>query len=217
MLRRHGVPAVRTAAFSSLCEAVASQRGWMTAERGEGLVLSVARPGKASLYKWKISREPQPAAKVELADLLTELRAGAGGRAALLDPAIVAMVDGLHAVAMHVDSAGDAHGAAAVKAPKAGKAAVVDATAVDVAIASAKTKFDTLEATFEASGKGALNHLTERLSAEVLADADLALPTGGEREAAVREVTTRVKRHVGQAYGAWLKSSRLPVVIQGQG
>ena len=80
------------------------------------------------------------------------------------------------------------------------------ASAVEVAIASAKTKFDALEAAFEASGKGALNLLTERLSAEVLSDADLALPTGGEREAAVRVVTTHVKRHVGQAYGAWLKS-----------
>ena len=60
---------------------MAEHAEWMVGEHGEGLVLSVAsrEGGRARMYKWKISREPQPAAVDELAALLTELRGGAGG------------------------------------------------------------------------------------------------------------------------------------------
>jgi hypothetical protein len=85
----------------------------------------------------------------------------------------------------------------------------VDKAAIDQAIASALTKFDALETTFEAEGKQSLNQLSELLCAEVLSDADLALPTGGDdKEAAVRAVGVSVKRYVGQAYSAWCKTQQ---------
>ena len=44
----------------------------------------------------------------------------------------------------------------------------------------------------------------------MLADAELPLPAEGEaaaREAALKEVATAVKKHVGQAFGAWRKTN----------
>eukprot|EP00966_Prymnesium_polylepis_P202330 4687338-Prymnesium_polylepis.1 len=97
------------------------------------------------------------------------------------------MVRHLHSVSTHVDSSTLAP-AAAKPQQKAAKHAV-DKAAIDQAIASALTKFDALETTFEAEGKQSLNQLSELLCAEVLSDADLALPTGGDdKEAAVRAV-----------------------------
>lgn len=209
VLRRHHVPAIATLSFGSLCEAVASQRAWMTSERGEGLVLSLQKThGKASTYKWKISREPQPAAVTELAELLEELTNGADGKAVLVDRPIHDMIGHLYSVTTHVDSTTLAP-PPATKQQKAAKQAVVDQGAIMLAISSALTKFDALETTFESEGKRALNQLTERLCAEVLSDGDLALPTGGgDKEAAEREVNNSVKRHIGQAYGVWLKGQQ---------
>ena len=48
--------------------------------------------GQAAAYKWKISREHQPTAIKELTALSAALSAGAGGKAALLDPEIREMV-----------------------------------------------------------------------------------------------------------------------------
>jgi len=203
VLRRHRVPVIATVAFGSLCEAISSQRAWMTGEHGEGLVLSIQKAGRSSAYKWKISREPQPAAVSELTELLEAFANGAGGKAVLIDQSIHEMIGNLHAVSTHVDSA-----RAATKQKKEARQAAVDTEAVAQAIASALTKFDALEVTFEAEGK-ALNKLAERLCAEVLSDPDLA--TGDADEAAAREqVKVSVKRHVGQAFGAWQKSRHTP-------
>lgn len=207
VLRRHRVPVIATVAFGSLCEAISSQRAWMTGEHGEGLVLSIQKAGRSSAYKWKISREPQPAAVSELTELLEAFANGAGGKAVLIDQSIHEMIGNLHAVSTHVDSA---RAPAATKQKKEARQAAVDTEAVAQAIASALTKFDALEVTFEAEGKEALNKLAERLCAEVLSDPDLA--TGDADEAAARreQVKVSVKRHVGQAFGAWQKSRHTP-------
>ena len=83
VVERHGVPAVAAEAHDSLCTAVARWREWMVGEHGEGLVLAVnTGEGDASLFKWKISREPQPSIfKCDgLVALVAELRAGADGK-----------------------------------------------------------------------------------------------------------------------------------------
>jgi hypothetical protein len=130
IMRRHRIPVVEVEGFASLAEAVTSRREWMVSERGEGLVLSVARTNQStSLYKWKISREPQPAAVSELSELLETLRAGANGKAVLLDSRIHAMVEALHAVATHVDSATLVEAAKPAKFPKAAKARTVSVEA----------------------------------------------------------------------------------------
>ena len=75
------------------------------------------------------------------------------------------------------------------------------------AIASALTKFDALETTFEAHGQQGVGTVCERLVAEVLSDNELVLPPEGDatREAALKAVATAIKRFVGQAFGAWKK------------
>ena len=83
VVERHGVPAVAAEAHDSLCTAVARWREWMVGEHGEGLVLAVnTGEGDASLFKWKISREPQPSIFKSdgLVALVAELRAGADGK-----------------------------------------------------------------------------------------------------------------------------------------
>ena len=208
MAHRHGVPVVAAAAHGSLAAAVESHCRWMVGEHGEGLVLTVHRGGgKACTYKWKISREPQPAATALLMELVELLRGGADGKAALLDAEIQTMLASLLAVATHVDStAAAAKAAAQPKAPR--KAGVVDAAALQAALESALTKFDALETYLEAQGQAATAGFADRLVEEMLADADLRLPADGDaaREAAVKEVSTAAKRHVGQQFGAWKKA-----------
>jgi len=89
VVQRHGVPAVAAEAHGSLCAAVARWQEWMVGEHGEGLVLAVAKgKGRADVFKWKISREPQPSIfKSEgLVALVAELRAGADGKVGLAGP-----------------------------------------------------------------------------------------------------------------------------------
>eukprot|EP00964_Phaeocystis_antarctica_P150710 scaffold118191_cov72-Phaeocystis_antarctica.AAC.2 len=81
---------------------------------------------------------------------------------------------------------------------------VVDDAMVQAAIASALTKFDDLEASFATHGQGGIASLVERLTAEVLCDADLVLPVEEEaRKAATRQVSSSVLKRVGMAFGAW--------------
>jgi len=216
MARRHNVPVVSVERYPSLCEAVASRQQWMMGEHGEGLVLSVARGtgelgrGRASSYKWKISREPQPAAIQLLTDLMQELSTGAGGKGVLLDAPIHTMIATLLAVTTHADSTTLAAASAAAqpaKQPK-GKPAVLDASAVQTALESALSKFDALEVCLEANGQAGATRFAEQLVTEMVGDAELALPAEGDarREAAIKEVTTAVKRYVGQQFGAWKKT-----------
>jgi len=210
MARRHGVPVVAAVAHGSLAAAVESHRQWMVGEHGEGLVLTVHRDhGKASTYKWKISREPQPAATALLMELVELLRGGANGKAALLDAEIHTMLASLLAVATHVDSTAAAAAAKAAAQPKAPKkAAIVDPAAVQAALESALTKFDALETYLETQGQAATVGFADKLVEEMLADADLRLPADGDaaREAAVKVVSNAAKRHVGQQFGAWKKA-----------
>lgn len=86
VVQRHGVPAVAAEAHVSLCTAVARWQEWMVGEHGEGLVLAVdTGEGRADLFKWKISREPQPSIFKSdgLVALVAELRAGANGKVGL--------------------------------------------------------------------------------------------------------------------------------------
>lgn len=216
---RHGVPVTAPTAHASLCAAVASGREWMVSEQGEGVVLNVDRgTGKASTYKWKISREPQPAAVDALTALVAALDDGAGGKAVLLDAPIREMVAALLAVATHVDSsvaAAAAAGKGAGKPAKPTKAMALDAAAVQTAIASALTKFDSVEAHFDAhgqaNGQAAMATLSERLMAEVFGDAELAMPAEGTAAhgAAAKEVSLAVKKFVGVTFGAWKKAREL--------
>ena len=84
VMQRHGLPAVATTPHATLCATVQSMREWMMGEHGEGLVLSCVRTSdkKASTFKWKISREPQPSIFKSdgLVALVAELRAGADGK-----------------------------------------------------------------------------------------------------------------------------------------
>lgn len=217
--RRHEVPAVRAEPHASLCAAVAMRGEWMVSEQGEGLVMSISGGvGRASLYKWKISREPQPAAIDELAELLEALRSGADGKACLLDAQIHQMIRTLHAVATHEDST-KAAGATSEKPAKKAPQAIVGAAAVERAIASALTKFDSLETTFEAHGQSGVGTIAERLVAEVLSDNELVLPAEGDagREAALKAVATAVKRFVGQAFGSWRKEQAARRTIAASG
>lgn len=217
ILQRHGVPVVATTRHESLCAAIATCREWMVGEHGEGLVLSVAsRTGRTSTYKWKISREPQPAATEALTELVASLRDGAGGKAALLDPAIHACVVCLLEVATHVDSTTLAAtvtrgGESGGKVAKPPKPVVVDAGAVERALNSALTKFDAIGTYLDVHGQAGVPRLVKHLTSEMLADTELAecLPAEDDskaREAAVRAVGTVVKKHVGQQLGAWKKT-----------
>lgn len=177
-------------------------------ELGEGLVLSVARgAGRASSYKWKISREPQPAAVDALAALVATLNSGADGKARLLDDEIHEMIRTLLAVATHVDSS-TVQAKTDAKNKKQPKQAVVDPTAMQSAIASALTKFDAIDTYLNTHGQDGVTTLVERLVSEVRSDAELGLPAEGEEahEAAVKEVVTAVKRFVGQQVGVWKKA-----------
>mmetsp|Transcript_31054 Transcript_31054/g.51475 ORF Transcript_31054/g.51475 Transcript_31054/m.51475 type:complete len:424 (+) Transcript_31054:51-1322(+) len=207
LLQRHGVPVIGTEAHGSLCTLVASRCAWMQGEHGEGLVLSLAADGgRTKTYKWKISREPQPAAVSELSELHAKLHSGVGGLATLLEKPIIELVSQLLAVATHVDSR-----SAQPRAEKKGKGKerATDAAAVQRAIASALTKFDALDATFAAEGKRGVGVACERLLAEILADTELVLPAEGNagRALAMKEVEGDVKRCVGKAFGEWMKHS----------
>jgi len=206
VLRRHNVPVVASTHHESLCEAVAEMVPWMTGEHGEGVVLSLTRhSGRVTSYKWKISREPQPAAIDALSELAEALRNGADGKAQLLDSAIHCCVASLLTVATHVDSS---LVQVTAKPPKPVKQAVVDAAALQRAIASALTKFDAVDTFLDTHGHDGVATLTQRLTAEVLCDADLGLPVEGNaaRDAAVKEVGVAVKKNVGQQFGAWKKA-----------
>lgn len=206
--RRHAVPVVVATAHASLAQCVASERQWMVSERGEGRILTVARgAGGAATYKWKISREPQPAATDALRALVEELAISPA--AALLDEPIREMVVTLLAVATHVDSTSAAAAAAPASAkPKPVKAVAVDAAALQQAITSALTKFDAIETYLDSHGAAGVTGLVERLVLEVLGDAELPMPAEGAagREAAVKEVGTAIKKYVGQSFGAWKKA-----------
>lgn len=223
VMQRHGLPAVATTPHATLCATVQSMREWMMGEHGEGLVLSCVHKSdkKTSTFKWKISREPQPGAIDKLTELVAALETGADGKAQLVDEAIHELVHTLLAVATHVDSTTGKAGAAKTakeKAPKpAGKAALVDAAALQAAIASALTKFDAIEATFEARGQAGLATLSEQLVAEVTTDKELSLPAEADikqaRDMAVKEVGMAVKKYLGVQFGLWKKGKVEAVVV----
>ena len=129
------------------------------------------------------------------------------------------LVRTLLAVATHVDSTTGKAGAAKTaktKAPKPGKAALVDAAALDHAIKSALTKFDAIEATFEARGQAGVATLSEQLVAEVTADKELSLPAEADKQArdmAVKEVAMAVKKYLGMQFGLWKKGKAEAVVV----
>ena len=221
VMQRHGLPAVATTPHATLSATVQSMREWMMGEHGEGLVLSCVRKSdkKTSTFKWKISREHQPGAIDELTELVAALKTGADGKAQLVDEAIHELVRTLLAVATHVDSTTGKAGAAKeakTKAPKPGKAALVDAAALDHAIKSALTKFDAIEATFEARGQAGVATLSEQLVAEVTADKELSLPAEADKQArdmAVKEVAMAVKKYLGMQFGLWKKGKAEAVVV----
>ena len=151
---------------------------------------------------------------------MAALETGADGKAQLVDEAIHELVHTLLAVATHVDSTTGKAGAAKTakdKAPKAGKAALVDAAALQAAIASALTKFDAIEATFEARGQAGLATLSEQLVAEVTTDKELvSLPAEADKQArdmAVKEVGMAVKKYLGVQFGLWKKGKVEAVVV----
>ena len=96
------------------------------------------------------------------------------------------------------------------------KAALVDAAALQAAIASALTKFDAIEATFEARGQAGVATLSEQLVAEVTADKELSLPAEADKQArdmAVKEVAMAVKKYLGMQFGLWKKGKAEAVVV----
>merc|ERR1711998_606556 len=155
-----------------------------------------------------ISREPQPAAVDELTALSVALGAGADGKACLIDAQIHQLVAAMLAVATHADST-LANGKSGVKEAKAEKKQaplLVDTTALEMAITSALTKFDAVEATFAELGQRGIPALVNRLTAEVLSDADLELPVVEDaRKVATRQVNQAIAKRVGTAFGGWKK------------
>mmetsp|Transcript_10148 Transcript_10148/g.19784 ORF Transcript_10148/g.19784 Transcript_10148/m.19784 type:complete len:414 (+) Transcript_10148:30-1271(+) len=189
LLRKHNIPAVRAEAAGSLCALVSQKKAWMTSESGEGLVITVGDPTRS--YKWRISREPQSLVIQSLVDLRSALASGGEKQqfGPLLAPEVHTLLSDLYDVATHVDSLA---------------AAEADAAAVHAAIASACTKFDSLDASFAASGQAAVPKLAAMLQQEVLADKDLELPEGAkERKQAEKEVGALIKRFVGEQFGKW--------------
>ena len=59
--------------------------------------------------------------------------------------------------------------------------------------------------------------ICDQLVAEVVTDSDLALPVEGDmqRTAAVKEVSTAVKKHVGQQFAVWKKERARCVAATG--
>ena len=148
-------------------------------------------------------------------------------QACLIDREIHEMLKSLLAVATHPDSTTLLP--ATTETSKQNKTPtsrpVVDDAMVQAAIASALTKFDDLEASFATHGQGGVASLVERLTAEVLCDADLVLrvqslsePTHGKptkkmlpteeeaRKAVTKQVSSSVVKRVGMAFGAWRKN-----------
>eukprot|EP00287_Rhodomonas_sp_CCMP768_P017454 CAMPEP_0202823012 /NCGR_PEP_ID=MMETSP1389-20130828/11472_1 /ASSEMBLY_ACC=CAM_ASM_000865 /TAXON_ID=302021 /ORGANISM="Rhodomonas sp., Strain CCMP768" /LENGTH=428 /DNA_ID=CAMNT_0049495993 /DNA_START=9 /DNA_END=1295 /DNA_ORIENTATION=+ len=204
LLRKHNIPAVRAEAAGSLCALVSQKKAWMTSESGEGLVVTVGGTPPHRSYKWKISREPQSSAIRSLADLRSSLASGEDKQQfrPLLAPEVHTLLSDLYDVATHVDSLAAAEAAKA--ASDSARTQTVDAAAVHAAIASACTKFDSLDASFAASGQAAVPKLAAMLQQEVLADKDLELPEGAkERKQAEKEVGALIKRFVGEQFGKW--------------
>eukprot|EP00961_Rhodomonas_salina_P110223 1483653-Rhodomonas_salina.3 len=172
IFEKHSLPYIESEAYPSLCELVARKKGWMTAEGGEGVVLSIDNGAHSAAFKWKISREAQPGTISQLAALISALRPEMGEqalKASLLDPLILQLLADLYAVATHVDSKSLEEAACKEKKGKNKKEQkqeprVLDARAVQVALASALTKFDSLDAAFQTGGRAAIPKLVERLA-----------------------------------------------------
>jgi hypothetical protein len=192
----------------------------MREQRGEGLVVTLQRPGDAapSVHKWKISAEHQPRCVDGLRDLRDKI--------ALLDPAtlptrlaatVEAMLDVATAPlsASFVATTGAAlankylkHGPSAVAqsaqtTAHAATAARDDAAAaVDAALGSALTKYDALAAMFTAGSTPAtlVALLLDEMREDLTTELDQSL---GSMAAA------RVKRYVGEQYAKWKKADRL--------
>mmetsp|Transcript_20110 Transcript_20110/g.47898 ORF Transcript_20110/g.47898 Transcript_20110/m.47898 type:complete len:449 (+) Transcript_20110:133-1479(+) len=212
MLARHGIAAVESESFASLCELVAAKKKWMMSECGEGVVLTLAEEGKPRAYKWKISREPQPVAIKELTETIRSLKPGGplAHKAMLLSAHVHTLLADLLDVATHVDSASAKEKSAPTKktAPEQGaKARALDPADVKNGISSALTKFDVFDAAFSAKGKGAIPQISAMLVEEVLGDKALPMPVGEkEKEKARKEVTAAVRLHVGEDFGRWQRA-----------
>mmetsp|Transcript_79199 Transcript_79199/g.119074 ORF Transcript_79199/g.119074 Transcript_79199/m.119074 type:complete len:195 (+) Transcript_79199:3-587(+) len=191
----------------------------MTAEGGEGVVLSIDNGAHSAAFKWKISREAQPGTISQLAALISALRPEMGEqalKASLLDPLILQLLADLYAVATHVDSKSLEEAACKEKKGRNKKEQkqeprVLDARAVQVALASALTKFDSLDAAFQTGGRAAIPKLVERLAQEMVEDRDLEVPGEEERRAlAVKEVEGDVRRFVSAAFSQWHSTNNGP-------
>jgi hypothetical protein len=214
------VPTVEVGSAGGLSALVANWAGYMREQRGEGLVVTLQRPGDAapSVHKWKISAEHQPRCVDGLRDLRDKI--------ALLDPAtlptrlaatVEAMLDVATAPlsASFVATTGAAlankylkHGPSAVAqsaqtTAHAATAARDDAAAaVDAALGSALTKYDALAAMFTAGSTPAtlVALLLDEMREDLTTELDQSL---GSMAAA------RVKRYVGEQYAKWKKADRL--------
>ena len=201
------VRCVPEAARGSLVQIVAQMNDWMMEswKCGEGLVLCHAElgdndNGRVVLGKWKGAQEPQDKNKRELASLRQRLSSQLKPAVGFLLPfGVEAMLDQMDAVANVVPPTKQE--AKKKAAPKEKKVLV---EGVEEAIASALTKFDSLQTFFAAGKRGEIAKL---LQDEVTADllgAEGAKGKEGKQKA--KFVGAQVQRAVGTAFGVWKKS-----------
>ena len=166
--------------------------------------------------KWKNASEPQSASIELLGKLLKRLKEDEKFLVPLFPPGTVQMLETMLTVATTVK------GLELKKAPgkkkkqqgnKKGKApAAIDPAALDAAVASAQTKFDTPEVFFEMEG-GRAEYLRV-LYEEVVASEDLgpaALFASLKKKNATpeeKQLRGALGKLVGQAFGAWKKGQK---------
>lgn len=210
-------------------EIVASSEEWMVQGMGEGLILTTT----TGAYKWKIGAERQPNNVTGIFNLLRLLNSCDGttgedldaeertqvAALKLLPPEFKAMVERMYAVSVSRLQYGRdmaeverererAKGAKKKsKEAEAGAKTPLDASVVDEAIRSARTKFDTLESYFERLGvKAGRAAVVADLMGEC--SADLGLTSAGAQAAELRQVGAAINKKVGQAVGMWTKMQK---------
>ena len=204
------VRCVPEAARGSLVQIVAQMNEWMMEswKCGEGFVLCHAElgdNGRVVLGKWKGAQEPQDKNKRELASLRQRLSSQLSPAVGFLLPFGVEAMLGQMEAAANVVPPSKQEGKKKA-APKEKKVLV---EGVEEAIASALTKFDTMESFFAAGKRGEIAKL---LQDEVTADLLGAEGTKGkEGKQKAKFVGAQVQRAVGTAFGAWKKSGGEPV------
>ena len=197
----------------AVCDEGASlvERGaaFMVAERGEGVVVTLPGAGKDGgpiLRKWKIGKEVQLSSRHAMLKTKVALEADAA--------ATVLLESSASAVPLMWDILERTGGGErAERAPKAKKKggtaarapAITDPGPVADALASALTKYDSLESYFVAAGSGAavVALLAGELGDEICTDLGYV---AGSKEAA--RVRSGLKHFVGSQFGAWKSTQR---------